>query len=102
LINLTSQLNPRLEVSFHSQGRLVGANGYADSQSIGNTYASLVGYSTMFGGSEEDVMGYSITGEYEDWIGEQLGKPAILIELPSNSGNYFSSQQTALWRMVNL
>jgi protein MpaA len=102
LINLTSQLNPRVEVSFHSQGRLVGANDYADSRSIADAYASLVGYSTMFGSSAEDLMGYSFTGEYEDWIGERLGKPAILIELPSSSGNYFSSQQSALWRMVNL
>lgn len=102
LVNLTARLNPRLQVSFHAQGRLVGANDYADSRAVGSIYASLVGYRTMFGNSAEDIMGYGFSGQYEDWIGEKFGKPAILIELPTHSGNYFSSQQTALWRMVNL
>lgn len=92
---LTSQYRPRLIVSVHSQGRLVGANKYGDSVSIGNTYANMVGYRTMYDNAE-DVMGYSITGEYEEWAGEVYGMPAILIELPSHSGNYFTSQQKAL------
>lgn len=102
LANLTSRLNPRLKVSFHAQGRLVGANDYADSRSIGTTYASLTGYRTMFGSSAEDIMGYGFSGQYEDWIGEKLGKPAILIELPTHSGNYLSSNLNALWKMVTL
>ena len=102
LASITSQVNPRVEVSFHASGRLVGANDYADSRSIGSLYASTVGYSTMFGNSAEDVMGYGFSGQYEDWIGEKLGKPAILIELPSANGNYLSSQLNALWKMVNL
>jgi len=47
-------------------------------------------------------MGYTITGEYEDWMGEELRIPAILIELPSSAGNYLSSQLTALWKMVTI
>lgn len=101
LATLTAQLKPRIEVSFHAQGRLVGANEFADSTSVGDLYASIVGYSTMYTNAEE-VMGYALTGEYEGWMGEKLGLPAILIELPGASGNYFSSQQSALWRMVNL
>lgn len=99
---LTLRLNPRLEVSFHASGRLVGANDIADSRSIGSLYAGTVGYSTMFGGSAEEIMGYSFSGQYEDYIGQKLGKPAILIELPSYSGNYLSSQLNALWKMVEL
>ena len=102
LANLTTQLNPRLEVSFHAQGRLVGANDFADSHAIGSVYASLTGYSTMFGSSAEDIMGYGFSGQYEIWIGERLGKPALLIELAGTRGDYFSSQQNALWHMVNL
>lgn len=102
LANLTSRLNLRVEVSFHAQGRLVGANDYADSRSIGTTYASLVGYRTMFGNSAEDIMGYGFSGQYEDWIGEKFGRPAILIELPTHKGNYLSSNLSALWKMVNL
>ena len=50
----------------------------------------------------EAVMGYEMTGEYEDWMGEEMGTPAILIELPSYSGNYLNSQLTALLRMLTV
>lgn len=99
IMSITRQLMPRLEVSFHAQGRLVGANKVADSVSIGSMYATTVGYSTMYTNAEE-VMGYSITGEYEEWMGEQYGIPAILIELPSRQGNYLTSQLTALMKLL--
>lgn len=99
LITLTRQLRPRLAVSFHAQGKLVGANKFSDSVAIGNTYAKTVGYKTMFYNAEE-VMGYAMTGEYEDWMGEEMGIPAILIELPSASGNYLNSQLSALKKMI--
>jgi len=101
VLSITRQLRPRLEVSFHAQGSLVGANKYGDSVAIGNLYASMVGYGTMFNNPEE-VMGYTITGEYEDWMGEELGVPAILIELPTHSGNYLNSQLNALLKMTTV
>ena len=101
LMALTLQLRPRLEVSFHAQGSLVGANQFGDSVTIGAAYARTVGYGTMFGNAEE-VMGYSISGEYEDWMGQELGIPAILIELPRTAGNYFNSQLKALLDIVAL
>jgi len=101
LADLTRNLMPRLIVSFHAQGRLVGANQVGDSIAIGNLYAADVGYSSMIGIAEE-VMGYSITGEYEEWAGEKYGIPAILIELPTASGSYFSSNQSTIWKMVSI
>ena len=101
LVTLTQQLHPRLEVSFHSQGSLVGANKYADSVTIGDIYASTAGYATMYYKAEA-MMGYTMTGEYEDWMGEQLNIPAILIELPGHSGDYLNSQLSALLKMVNI
>lgn len=101
LIALTRQLRPRLEVSFHAQGRLVGANKFGDSVAIGNVYASTVGYQTMFYNAEA-VMGYPMTGEYEDWMGEEMGIPAILIELPSASGSYLNAQLPALKKILAL
>lgn len=101
LLGLTRQLRPRLEVSFHAQGRLVGANEVGDSTPIGLAYARTVGYKSMIGSAEAE-MGYSITGEYEDWMGQELGVPAILIELPSNYGNYLSTQMTALSNILAL
>lgn len=101
LISLTRQLRPRLEISFHAQGRLVGANKFRDSVTIGDIYAKIVGYRTIYYDAEA-VMGYPMTGEYEDWMGEEMGIPAILIELPSHSGNYLNSQLPALRRMLTL
>ena len=101
LIALTRQLRPVLEVSFHAQGSLVGANQYGNSVSVGMMYAGMVGYNTMIGNAEE-VMGYSITGEYEDWMGQEMGIPAILIELPTSSGNYINSQLNALMKTLSL
>ncbi len=101
LLKLTRQIRPRLEISFHAQGSLVGANKFGDSVAVGDIYAKLVGYRTMFYNAEA-VMGYPMTGEYEDWMGEELGTPAILIELPRSSGNYLNSQLSALLRMTTL
>lgn len=101
LYNLTASLRPRLMISYHAQGRLVGANRVADANSIASVYASSVGYRSMIGIAEE-VMGYAITGEYEEWIGENLGLPAILIELPGASGSYFNAHQSIMWRMVGI
>lgn len=101
LADLTTSLQPRLEVSFHAQGSLLGANQLGDSIAIADMYASNVGYSSMIGHAEE-VMGYTITGEYEEWMGEQYGTPAILIELPSASGSYFRDHQPTLWAIINI
>ncbi len=100
LLALTRQLRPRLAVSFHAQGSLVGANKFGDSIALGDIYAATVKYRTMFYNAEA-VMGYAMTGEYEDWMGEELGIPALLIELPALSGNYFSAHLTALLKMLN-
>ncbi len=99
LMALTRQLRPRLEVSFHAKGSLVGANKFGDSVAIGNIYAKTVGYKTMYYDAEA-VMGYPMTGEYEDWMGEEMNIPAILIELPGASGNYFNAQLNALKKML--
>lgn len=101
LIALTQQLRPRLEISYHARGSLVGANKFADSVSIGDIYAKTVGYRTMFYNAEA-VMGYAMTGEYEDWMGEKMNIPAILIELPRASGNYLNAHLPALKKMLAL
>lgn len=101
LADLTTSLQPRLEVSFHAQGSLLGANQLGDSIAIADMYALSVGYSSMIGYAEE-TMGYTITGEYEEWAGEQYGTPAILIELPSASGSYFWAHQPTLLTVINI
>lgn len=98
---LTASLRPRVMISFHAQGSLVGINEVGDSAAIGSLYASNVGYQKMFYNAE-DVMGHDFTGEYEMWIGENLGLPAVLIELPTRQGDYFRQHQSILWKIVNL
>ena len=98
LITLVKQLKPRLAISYHAQGRLVGVNKFADSVAIGDIYSSTVGYKTMYYNAEA-VMGYAMTGELEDWMGEEMNIPAILIELPAASGNYFNAQLPAIKKM---
>ncbi|HEY6737072.1 MAG TPA: DUF2817 domain-containing protein [Candidatus Saccharimonadia bacterium] len=98
---LTSSLHVRAEFSFHSQGSLVGANKVADSVAIGSQYAAAVHYATMFY-NPETIMGYTLTGEYETWMGEQFGIPAVLIELPTHTGRYFAMHQAILWAMTKL
>lgn len=99
LIKLVRQLKPRVSISYHARGSLVGANKFADSVAIGDTYAKTVGYRTMYYNAEA-VMGYPMTGEMEDWMGEEMNIPAILIELPQHSGNYLNSQLPAIKKML--
>jgi hypothetical protein len=101
IADLASSLSLRASISFHSSGALVGANKVADSVIIGSKYAAGVGYGTMFD-NPEAVMGYTLTGEFETWLGEKFGTPAVLIELPTAKGRYFPRHQTMLWNMVNL
>lgn len=101
LANLTSRFKPRLEVSYHAQGSLVGANQASDSAAIADLYAKSVGYRNMVGIAEQ-VLGYSLTGEYEDWMSEQYGLPAILIELPTRNGRYFSAHRAIIWKMLSI
>lgn len=101
IADLTNSLSVRAAFSFHSSGAVVGANKVADSVAIGSAYARAAGYGTMFD-NPEAVMGYTLTGEYETWMGEKAGTPAVLIELPTSTGRYFSRHVNVLWQMVGL
>jgi len=93
--------NIRAEFSFHAQGALVSANRIGDSTAIANAYAAAVGYQTVYDDPEQ-VFGYTLTGELETWEGEQFGMPAVLVELPTLAGHYFSAHVNELWNMVML
>jgi murein peptide amidase A len=100
LANLTANLKPRLTVSYHSQGSALGHNGTGDAPSIASAYAKDVGY-RMFDNAESEL-GYEFTGEYEGWIAEKLGLPAILIELPNHTGKFLSKHESTMWKIINL
>ena len=101
IANLIGTLKIRAAISFHASGALVGANKVGDSVVIGSRYAAGVGYGTMFE-NPEAIMGYTLTGELETWMGEKYGIPAILIEMPTSKGRFFNRHLNTLWSMVNL
>jgi murein peptide amidase A len=101
LADLANGLQLRASISFHASGSVVSANKVADSTAIATLYARSVGYDTVFA-NPEATFGYTLTGELETWVGEKFGTPAILIELPTATGRFFSRHQGVLWTMVNL
>lgn len=98
IIKAVSGLNLRLAIAYHAQGSLVGSNNYGNADSFASRYASYVGYGNI-SYSPEATLGYSITAELETWLAER-GTPAILIELPSRSGNYLPWHRDIMWNIA--
>lgn len=93
----TASLAPHLTMSYHSTAGYAIANGCGGSPALAATYASLSGYTNMTGVS--GAFSYEITGTYDDWICEKLGRQSVLIELATNSSE-FSRNKAALWAMA--
>lgn len=94
----TSALQPHLTMSYHSVGSYAIGNGCGSSGSLAATYAKMTGYANMTGVG--GAFGYEITGTYDDWICEKLGRQSVLIELASSSFSEFSRNRAALWAMA--
>jgi hypothetical protein len=98
IANYTASLQPYLTMSYHSVGSYAIGNGCGNSGSLAATYANLTGYSNMTGVG--GAFGYEITGTYDDWICEKLGRQSVLIELGSHYYSEFSRNYSALWAMA--
>ena len=99
LANFTTQLRPKITMSFHSIGGLVIANQAGNSSSLASRYASLTGYRNATGQSST-TFDYAISGTYDDWIAEKLGLPSVLVELGSHTYSQFPLNVGALWQMA--
>jgi protein MpaA len=99
LVALTQRLQPRLVVTYHSQGSLINSNDVGIAASLGPRYASAVGYGFVASGDTAGTFGFEMTGTYEDWLAER-STPAILIELPNHTGQFFSKHASAMWMVV--
>ena len=97
LANFTRQLAPSLTMSYHAAAAYVIANTCGDSGALASTYASMVRYRNMTGVS--GAFAYQITGTYDDWICEKLGRRSVLVELTTNTNAEFSRHKAALWQM---
>jgi predicted deacylase len=93
-----SRLRPRLVLSYHSIGGLLAANGIGDSSARATTYASLSGYSNT--GNAPGTFEYDVSGTADDYYGQVLGVPSILIELGSHTYHQFERNQKAMWAML--
>jgi len=94
----TRNVAPSLTMSYHAAAAYVIANTCGDSGSLASTYASMVGYRNMTGVS--GAFAYEITGTYDDWICEKLGRRSVLVELTTNTNSEFSRHKAALWLMA--
>jgi hypothetical protein len=98
LMAYTIELAPSLTMSYHSSASYAIGNQCGNSASLADTYAKLTGSRNMTGVS--GAFSYQITGTYDDWICEQLGRASVLIELATSTSSEFSRNKAALWAMA--
>ena len=98
LMNFTQSMAPSLTMSYHAAAAYVIANTCGNTGSLASKYASMVGYRNMTGVS--GAFAYQITGTYDDWICERLGRRSVLVELTTNSNAEFARHKAALWEMA--
>lgn len=94
--------SPRLVLTYHAVAAVVIGNGSGDSDSLASTYASKSRYKVANDSHADDIFSYSTTGEFEDWLHDKLGIPALLIELATISSNELTRNREALWTMATL
>ena len=92
---------PRLVLTYHSQASLVSPNEAGDSAGLAQNYSGLSGYRYVAAGETDSVFHYDTTGAFEDWL-PQLGIPALLIELATQTQSEFSRNQNAMWVMAGV
>lgn len=95
LASLTTNLSPRLLLSFHAIGSLVVGDAGSSSASYAAAYASRAGYRNATGQSST-TFDYAITGAYEDWTYRNVGIPSMVIELGSYGYYNFAQHRSAL------
>mgnify|MGYP000100174167 CR=1 FL=1 len=89
---------PQLVLSYHSIGGLIAANQTGNSRTKAAAYASLSGYRNTTGVS--DTFEYGISGTADDYYGQILGVPSVLIELGSHSDPQVSRNLKPMWAML--
>jgi hypothetical protein len=93
---------PRLVMSFHSKAAVVEANEAGDSVSIALSYAARSRYRAVPKSQSTPIFQYDTTGAMEDWMRDKLSKPAIVVELSTNTSSEFGRNRDALWYTVGL
>lgn len=79
---------------------MAAANQADNSSSLAATYVQLSGYRNVTGQSDS-TFEYAISGTADDWYGQALGIPSLLVELGSHTYPQFERNQAAMWAMLN-
>ena len=98
IATFTTQLSPRLTLSFHSSASYAIANGGGDSAALANVYSQLSGYTNASG--DGGAFSYAITGTYDTWLYEKYNLTSLIIELSSSTNSEFIRNKAALWAMA--
>ena len=98
IASLVSRVGARLVLSYHSIGGVLAANQVGNSSAYARTYSGLSGYRNTTGSTT--TFEYAVSGTADDYYGEKLGVPSILIELGSHTYHQFERNQKAMWAML--
>lgn len=102
LANFVQAKQPRLLLTYHSYAGVVEANEAGDSVALAATYAAKAGYIAIPTSSIGNTFDYSTTGALEDWMKDDLGLPAFVIELQSPTADEFTRNRAAMWAMAKI
>jgi g-D-glutamyl-meso-diaminopimelate peptidase len=102
LANFVQAKQPRLLLTYHSHAGVVEANEAGDSVALAASYAAKAGYSAIPTSSIGNTFDYSTTGALEDWMKDDLGLPAFVIELQSPTADEFTRNRAAMWAMAKI
>ncbi len=100
LASYIKNTSPLLVLTYHASAAVVIGNGSGSSGSLAATYAAKSRYSVAADSQADDIFSYTTTGEFEDWLHDKHGVPALLIELASSRGNEFTRNKDAMWFMA--
>lgn len=100
IANFEENHRPRVVLTYHSAAGIIEPTDGGDADSLGSIYASKAGYRDIPAYAIGGFFGYTTTGGFEDWVGQKLGLPAILVELPTSYSDDFSRNLPAMWAMV--
>lgn len=100
LASYTQSLAPRLVLTYHSVGGFVTPNETGVSGVYAAIYSRLSGYYVSLKSNAGTTFEYDVTGAYEDWLYEQPGIPAILVELGSHTASESGRNFAAQWAIM--
>lgn len=102
LASFINSQQPRLVLTYHAVARVIISNDVGDSATIGQKYAADTRYRFTDDSGSDDEFGYATTGEFEDWLADKKGIPAVLVELAYLNSSEFTAHRSAMWRIVTL